>query len=276
MGVTIQEDMYEAAEFMPPEQRQPFIAALVAFGMSGVLPDEGEPWYPTFHVCRRRLEMSAKRSKGGRESVAKRWANSQDEGTSIGTYKDTDEGTSIGTYKDTDEGTSIGTYIGTYKDTDEGTYDRCRVGTYDRCRVGTYDTEVRRGENEVRMRSGEESPKRIESGTDDGGSPMPDGPVPYGAIVGRLNQRAGADYRPSSRATRRLIDARWREGYRLPDFEAVVDAKCSEWAGTEMAKYLRPQTLFGTKFEAYRSQASMDRGGGAPDGWYDFASLDAE
>lgn len=90
---------------------------------------------------------------------------------------------------------------------------------------------------------------------------MPDGPVPYGAIVGRLNQRAGADYRPSSRATRRLIDARWREGYRLPDFEAVVDAKCSEWAGTEMAKYLRPQTLFGTKFEAYRSQASMDRGG---------------
>lgn len=252
MGVTIQEDMYEAAEFMPPEQRQPFIAALVAFGVSGVLPDEGEPWYPTFHVCRRRLEMSAKRSKDGRKSAAKRWANSQEEGTSIGTYKDTDEVTPIGTYKDTDEGTN------------------------DRCRVGTNYTEVRRGENEVRMRSGEESSKRIESGTDDGGSPMPDGPVPYGAIVGRLNQRAGADYRPSSRATRRLIDARWREGYRLPDFEAVVDAKCSEWAGTEMAKYLRPQTLFGTKFEAYRSQASMDRGGGAPDGWYDFASLDAE
>lgn len=240
MGVTIQEDMYEAAEFMPPEQRQPFIAALVAFGMSGVLPDEGEPWYPTFHVCRRRLEMSAKRSKDGRKSVAKRWANRQEEGTSIGTYKDTDEGTN------------------------------------DRCRVGTNSTEVSRGENEVRMRRGEESSKRVESGTDDGGSPMPDGPVPYGAIVGRLNQRAGADYRPSSRATRRLIDARWREGYRLPDFEAVVDAKCSEWAGTEMAKYLRPQTLFGTKFEAYRSQASMDRGGGAPDGWYDFASLDAE
>lgn len=41
----------------------------------------------------------------------------------------------------------------------------------------------------------------------------------------------------------------------MEDFKRVIDWKSSEWAGTEMEKYLRPETLFGTKFEGYLNAA---------------------
>lgn len=31
----------------------------------------------------------------------------------------------------------------------------------------------------------------------------------------------------------------------------LFDIKCNEWLGSDYAQYLRPQTLFGTKFESY-------------------------
>jgi hypothetical protein len=34
----------------------------------------------------------------------------------------------------------------------------------------------------------------------------------------------------------------------------VIDNKVIEWKGSEMAKYIRPETLFGTKFESYLNQ----------------------
>lgn len=77
-------------------------------------------------------------------------------------------------------------------------------------------------------------------------------PIPYGEIVGLLNEAAGTGYRASSKATRRLIRARWAEGYRLGDFAAVVSTMAAEWGGDpKMSAYLRPETLFGTKFEGY-------------------------
>ena len=51
------------------------------------------------------------------------------------------------------------------------------------------------------------------------------------------------------------IKARFREGYTIDDFKHVVDVKVEEWGNNpEMAKYLRPTTLFGTKFDDYRNQ----------------------
>jgi len=41
------------------------------------------------------------------------------------------------------------------------------------------------------------------------------------------------------------------DGYKLEDFQTVISKKCAEWKGTDMEKYLRPETLFGTKFESY-------------------------
>ena len=46
------------------------------------------------------------------------------------------------------------------------------------------------------------------------------------------------------------------------DFEKVIDAKYREWHGSaKMAKYLRPETLFGTKFDSYLNES--DEGGAA-------------
>ena len=73
----------------------------------------------------------------------------------------------------------------------------------------------------------------------------------FSEIICYLNEKAGTHYRPNGEATRRLISARLNEGFVFEDFKVVIERKCSEWLGTDMAMYLRPQTLFGTKFEGY-------------------------
>lgn len=73
----------------------------------------------------------------------------------------------------------------------------------------------------------------------------------YTAILSRLNEKAGTNYRASSKATQGHINARLGEGYTVEDFYSVIDKKCAEWKGGEMEKYLRPETLFGSKFENY-------------------------
>ena len=41
----------------------------------------------------------------------------------------------------------------------------------------------------------------------------------------------------------------------MEDFKKVIDWKVSQWTGNkEMEKYLRPETLFGTKFEGYLNE----------------------
>lgn len=73
----------------------------------------------------------------------------------------------------------------------------------------------------------------------------------YKNIVAHLNEKAGTAYRSSSHATQRLINARLADGFTEQDFYEVIDKKCAEWKGTDMEKYLRPETLFGSKFENY-------------------------
>ena len=75
--------------------------------------------------------------------------------------------------------------------------------------------------------------------------------IPYKEIIDYLNKKTGSAYRASSKATQEHIRARYREGYTLEDFKTVILKKSEEWAGTEMQQYLRPETLFGTKFESY-------------------------
>lgn len=73
----------------------------------------------------------------------------------------------------------------------------------------------------------------------------------YRVIVSYLNEKTGTNYRPTAQATQRHINARLSEGYTVDDFKVVIDKKCAEWKGGEMEKYLRPETLFGSKFESY-------------------------
>lgn len=78
----------------------------------------------------------------------------------------------------------------------------------------------------------------------------------YSSIISYLNEKAHTKYRPSSSKTKTLIKARLNEGFTIDDFKKVIDNKTSEWLNTEMEKYLRPETLFGTKFESYLNQKS--------------------
>jgi phage conserved hypothetical protein, C-terminal domain len=79
--------------------------------------------------------------------------------------------------------------------------------------------------------------------------------IPYEKIIDYLNRKTNSHYRPTSKATRRLIKARYNEGFTDIDFKTVIDKKCAEWLhDSNMAQYLRPETLFGTKFEAYLNQ----------------------
>lgn len=79
--------------------------------------------------------------------------------------------------------------------------------------------------------------------------------IPYEKIIDYLNRKTNSHYRPTSKATRRLIKARYNEGFTDIDFKTVIDKKCAEWLqDSNMVQYLRPETLFGTKFEAYLNQ----------------------
>nr|DAP42580.1 MAG TPA: hypothetical protein [Caudoviricetes sp.] len=81
----------------------------------------------------------------------------------------------------------------------------------------------------------------------------------YAEIVDYLNQKAGTRYKHSSEDTRKHIRARVNDGYTLDDFKTVIDRKVKEWKGTEWEKFLRPSTLFGSKFEGYLNQMDGPR-----------------
>lgn len=77
-------------------------------------------------------------------------------------------------------------------------------------------------------------------------------------IVDYLNSKIGTHYRATTRKTQSLIKARMNEGFTVDDFKKVIDNKSAEWGkDSKMSKYLRPETLFGTKFESYLNQAAV-------------------
>jgi len=83
-------------------------------------------------------------------------------------------------------------------------------------------------------------------------------------IVCHLNKRADTDYKATTKSTADAIKARLKEEYVLDDFIRVIDKKHKEWSTRpDMAQFLRPQTLFGDKFEAYLNQPEVDGSVGA-------------
>ena len=88
--------------------------------------------------------------------------------------------------------------------------------------------------------------------------------VPYAEIIGYLNEACGTRYTETAKATQRLINARFNEGFTLEDFKQVIDIKAAEWLGdAKMNAFLRPETLFGTKFESYLNQKQVKKASAA-------------
>lgn len=78
--------------------------------------------------------------------------------------------------------------------------------------------------------------------------------IPFTEIIFYLNKKTQKSF-TISKETKQYIKARWNSGFRLDDFKKVIDNKCAKWLTDEkMVDYLRPQTLFGTKFESYLNE----------------------
>lgn len=75
-------------------------------------------------------------------------------------------------------------------------------------------------------------------------------------IVDYLNEKTKCSYKANTKATRNHIIARLKEGYSVDDFKKVIRSKTEDWGNdTKMQQYLRPNTLFASKFESYLQQA---------------------
>jgi uncharacterized phage protein (TIGR02220 family) len=80
-------------------------------------------------------------------------------------------------------------------------------------------------------------------------------------IVDYLNKKTNSYYRPTSKKTISFIKSRLNEKFTEYDFKKVIDIKSKEWLNTDMSKYLRPETLFGNKFESYLNQGNNTNNG---------------
>lgn len=103
------------------------------------------------------------------------------------------------------------------------------------------------------------------NGFDETNEPIPDNKqidkpdnIPYTEIIDYLNVKSGSHYRNTD-STRRLIHARFQEGFTKEDFFKVIDIKVSSWTGSDMEKYIRPQTLFSPKFESYLNEKPVEK-----------------
>jgi uncharacterized phage protein (TIGR02220 family) len=90
-------------------------------------------------------------------------------------------------------------------------------------------------------------------------------PTPHGGVdsaldwIMLLNSATGATF-TATKANLQHPRQRIREGFTLDQAAVVVKAKVREWTGTEWAKFLRPATIYGTKFDSYLQAARNGHG----------------
>lgn len=78
-------------------------------------------------------------------------------------------------------------------------------------------------------------------------------------ILSHLNKKTGSNYQTRNQTVKKLIEKHIKSGYEVEDFLTVIEKKCLEWGKDEkMKKYIRPVTLFGSKFEQYLEEPWAD------------------
>jgi uncharacterized phage protein (TIGR02220 family) len=113
--------------------------------------------------------------------------------------------------------------------------------------------------------AGAGGPRKLEPRTPEAPSPNPSvepettnrqgrTPLVGSDWIDLLNQVAGTRYRPTA-ASLEHVQARLGEGFTLEDARGVVADRVRRWKGSKQEEYLRPETVFGTKFDAYLQAA---------------------
>lgn len=81
----------------------------------------------------------------------------------------------------------------------------------------------------------------------------------YKEVIDYLNKKTNKNFKYTSTNSKKHINARIKEGYVLNDFKKVIDIKTNDWLNDKkMNKYLRPETLFGSKFENYINEKNNE------------------
>lgn len=94
--------------------------------------------------------------------------------------------------------------------------------------------------------------------------------IPYQKILDYLNTKLKKEKGfQNVHSNRRLIKARFNEGYKENDFYKVIDKMYDWWVGTEYEQYLQPTTLFGDKFDKYYNKPFKQRKKSEDDVVYD-------
>jgi uncharacterized phage protein (TIGR02220 family) len=75
--------------------------------------------------------------------------------------------------------------------------------------------------------------------------------IPYEEIIKDLNQKANTNYKHGSVGSKKLIKARWKDGFTLDNFKTVHTNMCKHWLDTEQSPYVRPDTLYTAKMDSY-------------------------
>jgi len=124
-------------------------------------------------------------------------------------------------------------------------------GSYTKCiqDVSSLDTQVRLGKDRL--------------GKDNNMSDKSDDVIPYSEIISYLNEKTGRSFRNVD-ANKKLIKARWNEGFKVEDFKTVIDNMVTNWSGkvfngVPAENYLQPKTLFSNKFDNYLNQKPVTR-----------------
>jgi uncharacterized phage protein (TIGR02220 family) len=76
----------------------------------------------------------------------------------------------------------------------------------------------------------------------------------YEEIINFLNQATGKNYKTNSVINRKFITQRLNDGFDIDDFKQVISVKSTNWLGSKMEQFLRPETLFSNKFESYLNE----------------------
>ncbi|NHI70464.1 conserved phage C-terminal domain-containing protein [Lactococcus garvieae] len=120
-------------------------------------------------------------------------------------------------------------------------------GSYTKCiqDVSNLDTQDRLGKDRLGKDNNNMSDKS-------------DDVIPYSEIISYLNEKTGRSFRNVD-ANKKLIKARWNEGFKVEDFKTVIDNMVINWSGklfneVPAENYLQPKTLFSNKFDSYLNQ----------------------
>lgn len=82
-------------------------------------------------------------------------------------------------------------------------------------------------------------------------------------VIQYLNELNGTNFRTDTKATLKLIEQRFAEGFPISELKEIIEYKVAEWKGTSQDKWLQPDTLFnGENCAKYRNQvqAAKDKG----------------